>query len=516
MAVVRVKEGTTSSPVSLDGEHLTVGEVVRVARYRATTRLSPEGRRRMGESWRMVEELVSANRVVYGITTGFGKFSNVTISEEDTDRLQRNLIMSHAGGVGDPYEVEVVRAIMLLRANSLAKGYSGIRPEVVETLIDMLNKGVHPVVPQKGSVGASGDLAPLSHVALVMIGLGEAYFRGERMSGARAMEMAGIQPVQLKAKEGLALINGTQVMGALASLGVYDALLTWKSATIAAALSVEALNGIPAAFDEKIHRVRPHQGQSKTAAFLRRLLEGGEVASRSTHPRVQDAYSLRCIPQVHGASLDAINYVEGIVDVENNSATDNPLLFPDEGEVLSGGNFHGEPLALAMDFLGIAVAELGSISERRIERMVNPQLSGLPAFLTRYGGLNSGMMIGQYTAAALVSENKVLASPACVDSIPTSANQEDHVSMGSISSRKAREIIKNVQQVIAIELLCAAQGIDFYGPRQLGKGTGRAHEVVRFAVPALGEDRVLYPDLQKALSIVRDGTLAAAVEEALD
>ncbi|MQL52289.1 histidine ammonia-lyase [Desulfofundulus thermobenzoicus] len=514
MALARSTAGEGAvEKVSLDGESLDIEQVVRVARQHAPVFLEPAARLSMEKSRRMVQQIVAEKQVVYGITTGFGKFSNVVISPAQTEQLQKNLVMSHAVGTGEPFDREIVRAVMLLRANTLAKGYSGVRPLVVEHLLQLLNRGVHPVVPEQGSVGASGDLAPLAHVALVLLGLGEAEYRGKRISGAKALAVAGLPPLTLQAKEGLALINGTQLMGAIGCLAVYDAELMAKTASIAAALAVEALDGLVIAFDPRVQRVRPHAGQVRCAAHLRQLLAGGEIASRSAGPRVQDAYTLRCTPQVHGATLDAIDYVRGVLEIEINSATDNPLLFPEEVEVISGGNFHGQPLALALDFLGMAVAELGSVAERRVARLLDPATSGLPAFLTNHGGLHSGLMLTQYTAASLVSENKVLASPACVDSIPTSANQEDHVSMGPIAARKARRIIHNVQQILAIQLLCAAQAIDLGPRRNMGRGTARAYEVIRAEIPFLDRDRVLYPDLQKALALVQGGHLLRAVED---
>ncbi len=492
--------------VCLDGNSLTLEDVVAVARHNAEGRLSAEGITCMERSYQMVRSLVDNKKVVYGITTGFGKFSNVVISDDQTEQLQKNLIMSHATAVGNPFPVEVVRAIMLLRANALAKGHSGIRPQVVQILLDMLNRGVHPVIPEKGSVGSSGDLAPLSHMVLVMIGMGEAFYRDVRMPGKAAMDKAGITIVQLQAKEGLALINGTQVMTAIGSLVCYDAECLVLTADIVGALSVEALDGIPAAFDPKIQAVRPHKGQISSAAALREMLAGSKILEQANHGRVQDGYSLRCMPQVHGASRDAVGYVKGVLQVEINSVTDNPLLFPDAGEVISGGNFHGQPVALAMDFLGIALSELANIAERRIERLVNPNLSGLPAFLTEKGGLNSGYMIAQYTAASLVSENKVLAHPASVDSIPTSANQEDHVSMGTTAARKARSILENVQYVLAIELLCSLQGIDLRGGTP-GKGCKAVYQAARKRIPKLKEDRVVYLDIEKAMQIIRENLL---------
>lgn len=490
--------------VMLTGENLTLDHVIAVARRGAKVDLAAKARAAVEKARYMVEELLAKEAVVYGITTGFGKFSDVVIHGREVEDLQRNLIMSHATGVGEPLPAEVVRAVMLLRANALAKGHSGIRPETLETLIAMLNAGVHPVIPAKGSLGASGDLAPLAHMVLPLIGLGEAEYRGERMTGEQAMRTAGLAPVTLTAKEGLALINGTQVMTAIAALAVYDGENLLKTANTCAALTVEALRGIGAAFDEKVHAVRPHPGQQAVAAEIRRLTAGSKLLSAPGQVRVQDAYTLRCIPQVHGATADALAYVRRVVETEINSATDNPLLFPEQGEVISGGNFHGQPLAIAMDFLGIAVAELANISERRIERLINPQLSSLPAFLTKSGGLNSGLMIAQYTAAALVSENKVLAHPASVDSIPSSANQEDHVSMGTIAARKTREILNNTAHVLAIELITACQALEFTDPGKLGSGTTEAYRRLRKHIPPLANDRVLYPDIQAVTGLIRE------------
>ncbi|MCL0065827.1 histidine ammonia-lyase [Dehalococcoidia bacterium] len=447
--------------IILDGNSLSIADVVAVARHDRQVSLSPEAAKKVIEARAMVDRLVREEEVIYGVTTGVGEFSNITISPREMELLQKNIIMSHAVGVGRPLPEDTVRAVMLLRANTWAKGYSGIRLDIVQKLIEMLNKRVHPVVPEKGSVGASGDLAPLAHIALVMIGEGEAIFQGERLSGKEAMKSAGIYPASLCAKEGISFVNGTQVMTAIGALAIWDAQRLAKTADVAAAMSMEALRATDTVFDENLHRVRPHPGQLISAGNIRNLTRQSEiVASHKACLRVQDPYSLRCVPQVHGASLDAIAYAREVIEIELNSATDNPLIFADRNEVRPGGNFHGQPVALAMDFLGIALAELANISERRIARLLDPHLSGLPAFLTKQGGLNSGLMLAQYTAASLVSENKVLAHPASVDSIPTSANQEDHVSMGTIAARKARDILENSETVIAIELLCAAQGLD--------------------------------------------------------
>ncbi len=506
--------------VVIDGHSLDLAKIERVAYEEATVAIAPEAGRRIEASRRTIEKVLDRGTSVYGVNTGFGRFSDVVIPPEDVARLQRNLIVSHAAGVGEPFSVPVVRAMTLLRANALALGHSGVRPVVVETLAEMLNRGVHPVVPQKGSLGASGDLAPLAHLALVALGRGEAYYQGRRVPGGETMAAAGLAPLVLEAKEGLAMINGTQAMTAVAALTLAAAQRLLDLADAAGALSLEALRGVPQAFDPRLQAVRGHPGQEASARRLRGLLEGSRLVTRAGELRTQDAYALRCMPQVHGASRDAIGYAVGVVVREANAATDNPLIFPDDEAIISGGNFHGQPVAIAMDLAGIALAELGSISERRIERLVNPHLSGLPAFLTRNGGLNSGFMLAQYTAAALVSEDKLLASPASVDSIPSSANQEDHVSMGTIAARKAGEILANVQTVLAIEALCAAQGVDLVVERlpggagrtaaeYLGLGTRALYERVRAHVPGLDEDRVLADDIEAVRRVVtagRDGS----------
>ncbi len=501
--------------VVIDGQSLTIDKVLEVARFGAEVVISEEAAIKVEKARQFVDELVDSKKVVYGITTGFGKFSDVVISKEETKDLQRNLIISHACGVGNPFSEEIARAIMLLRVNNLSKGHSGVRPVTIQTLVDMLNKGVNPIIPEKGSLGASGDLAPLSHMVLVMIGLGEATYKGERMSGAEAMKQAGIEPIELTSKEGLALINGTQVMTAVGTIAAYEAIQLVKLSDISAALTLEALNGITDAFDPRLHQVRPHQGQIDTAANMLRLVEESGLTTRQGEIRVQDAYTLRCIPQIHGASKDALNFVVDKINIEINAVTDNPILFPEDGVAFSGGNFHGQPMALPFDFLGIALSEVANVSERRIERLVNPQLSGLPAFLTPYGGLHSGFMIAQYAAAALVSENKVLAHPASVDSIPSSANQEDHVSMGTIAARKAKEILFNAQNVIAIELLCAAQAIDFNDASKLGKGTAIAYKCIREVVDKIEEDRVMNVDFNKIYDIIKSNVILSRVEEVL-
>ncbi len=503
------------SVIYIDGESLNIEDVVKVARQNNKIDLTEEATIRIEQARKVVDEFVDNEKVVYGITTGFGKFSDVAISKEETQDLQTNLIMSHACGVGNPLDEEVSRAIMLLRVNALAKGFSGIRLSTLKVLIDMLNRAVHPLIPEKGSLGASGDLAPLSHMVLVMLGMGEAIYRGEKLSGKVAMERAGIKPIRLTSKEGLALINGTQVMTAIGALTLYDAIGVMKMADISASMTLEALRGITDAFDLRIHALRPHKGQGDSAGNLLKITEGSSLTTKQGEIRVQDAYSLRCTPQIHGASKDTIEYVLNKINIEINSVTDNPIIFSDEKDVISGGNFHGQPMALAFDFLGIAISEIANVSERRIERLVNPQLSGLPAFLTEKGGLNSGFMIAQYSAAALVSENKVLAHPASVDSIPSSANQEDHVSMGTIAARKARDILENTINVLAIEILAAAQAIDFSDSEELGNGTKTAYEIVRESVATLHEDRVMYVDINKCAELIKKHIIVDKVENSI-
>ncbi|MDI6705823.1 MAG: histidine ammonia-lyase [Bacillota bacterium] len=503
--------------ILIDGQHLTIDDVVNVSRKGYFVAIHPEAVSGIRNSRDTVDRYVSREEVVYGITTGFGRFSDIVISSDETEMLQKNLIMSHSCGIGSCFDRDVVRAIMLLRANALCKGYSGVRLETVELLVDMLNRGVHPLIPQKGSLGASGDLAPLAHMVLVMLGEGLAEYENEVLDGNEALRRAGLKPVTLSSKEGLALINGTQAMTGVGSITLHDARCLVKTADMIAAMSLEALTGIIDAFDSRIHEVRGHMGQIKSASNIVRMVRGSEYVTRQGELRVQDAYALRCTPQVHGACRDALGYVWDVVEKEINAATDNPLIFPDSGDVLSGGNFHGEPVALAMDFLGIALSELGNISERRLERLVNPQLSnGLPAFLTKHGGLNSGFMITQYSAASLVSENKVLAHPASVDSIPSSANQEDHVSMGTIASRKAMEIKDNVAAILAIELLAAAQAIDLRGNRKLGEGTQALYDMIREVVPPLENDRIMHRDMEKAVGLVNSGRLVETAEKILE
>ncbi len=500
--------------IQLNGKDLSIEQVVAVARAGATVTLCPDAKQAMQRARDYVEQKVQQGAVVYGLTTGFGKFSDTLISSEDTPRLQRNLIVSHACGMGAPLPEEVVRAAMLLRCNALSRGNSGIRVSTVQTLLDMLNAGVHPLIPEKGSLGASGDLAPLSHMVLVMLGEGEAFYKGERLSGKEAMARAGIDTIALAAKEGLALINGTQIMTAIGCLTVYDGRQLCKTADVVAAMSCEAQLGIKKAFDPKIHALRGHRGQQDAAANMRLLLRDSGLAADAIPDKVQDAYSIRCAPQIHGASRDAVDYVWAAVSREINAVTDNPIIFPDEDEAISGGNFHGQPMALAFDFLGIALAEFANVSERRLERMVNPQLSfGLPAFLTPDGGLNSGFMIAQYSAASMVSESKVYAHPASVDSIPSSANQEDHVSMGTTAARKARMILDNSQKVLGIELFAAYQALSLRGRDKLSAATGAVYDHIAKRVAPVTQDIVMYPEMDKFDQMIKAEQIVRAAEQ---
>jgi histidine ammonia-lyase len=500
---------------ALTGEDLTVDDVWSVAVGGAAAELSDAARTKMRSARELVARAAHGTREhTYGINTGFGRFVSKSIPEELTSELQLRLLRSHACGVGDPYPEEIVRAAMLLRANALAKGYSGARVETVELLLGCLNRGVVPVVPSRGSVGASGDLAPLAHLALPLIGEGEAWVDGERLPGGEALERAGLELIELRAKEGLSLVNGTQFMSALGALGLVRARRLAKAADVACALSLEALQGSRTSFLPQVHRLRPLRGQQASAANVVRLLEGSAVIeSHRWCDKVQDAYSLRCAPQVHGAARDLLDYVDYTVSTELNSATDNPLVLVEDEMLVSNGNFHGQPLAFALDALTMAVAELASISERRVERLVNPNLSdGLPAFLTTDGGLNSGFMIAQYVAAALVSENKALAHPASVDSIPTSAGQEDHVSMGNAAGLKAWQVLGNAERALAIELLAGAQGVEFLAPLEPGTGVAAARRFVRTISPRLVDDRPLSAEIEAVATAIRDGSLVGAVE----
>lgn len=521
---------------TIDGSSLTIPAVSEVVYEGRSLRLSPKARKRMQSSRALVEEWIASDEPIYGVTTGFGEFSNVHIGPDAIEELQQNLIFSHAAGAGEPLPPEVVRAMMLLRINALAKGYSGVRLEIVHVLTEMLNHDIVPWIPSQGSVGASGDLVQLAHLVLAMMGKGNVWSparpqksdwivgplpQKNLITASRALKRAGLTPVRLRAKEGLALINGTQMMTAYAALAVHQAHDLCRVADVAAAITLEALRGSDTQFDERIHRLRPYQGQLTVARNMRRLMAESEIreSHRFNDTRVQDAYSLRCIPQVHGATRDTVTHVSSLVDTEINSATDNPLIFPEDRVHLEGGNFHGQPIALAMDFLAIALSELASISERRIERLVNGSLSGLPRFLTSNGGLHSGMMITQYTAASIVSENKVLSHPGSVDSIPTSANQEDHNSMGSVSAQKAWKVLKNAQTVVAIELMCACQGLEFARtinsskPLKAGRGVEAAYRVIRQSISRLREDRILHGDIQTALKMLVEGRPVRAVEQ---
>ncbi|MGL5989645.1 histidine ammonia-lyase [Cetobacterium sp.] len=496
---------------------LTLEDLVKVTRQNYEVIISDSAKEKIAIARKLVDEHVEEGKVTYGITTGFGKFSDKVISKEETATLQRNLIISHACGVGNPLPIDTARGIMLLRVNNLIQGHSGIRQIVVDLLVEMINKEVTPYIPEKGSLGASGDLAPLSHMVLVMLGLGKAYYKGELLEGELALKKAKIKPLEsLSSKEGLALINGTQVMTSVGAHTVYDGINLMKHLDIAASLSMEALRGIICAFDPKIQEVRGHLGQITTAKNIKKILKASSSITKQGELRVQDPYSLRCTPQIHGASKDALNYIKDKVEIEMNAVTDNPIIFPLQNEVLSGGNFHGQPVALPFDFLAIALAEMANISERRLERLVNPSLNNdLPAFLVNNGGLNSGFMIVQYSAASLVSENKVLAHPASVDSIPSSANQEDHVSMGTIAARKAAEILGNVRKVIAMEILGACQGIDLRVIEKLGKGTKPAYKLVREVVEFYDKDRVMYIDIEKVEELIKTNKIVEKVEESI-
>ena len=499
---------------ALTGNDLRLEDVWDVAVHRAPVGLADEARGRMAAARALVE---SAKENTYGISTGFGRFVSETIPAEQQGELQLRLLRSHACGVGEPYAADTVRAAMLLRANALAKGYSGARVETVELLIECLNRGVLPRVPSRGSVGASGDLAPLAHLALPLVGEGHAWFEGSLLGGTEALAAAGLAPVTLGAKEGLSLINGTQFMAAMAALALVRAWRLARTADLACALSLEALQGSRTSFHPAIHQARPLRGQIDSAANLHRLLEGSAIIeSHRWCDRVQDAYSLRCAPQVHGASRDLLANIEATVAVELNAATDNPLVLVDEGIVVSNGNFHGQPLAFGLDTLAMAVSELASISERRVERLVNPSLSaGLPPFLTLEGGLNSGFMIPQYVAASLVSENKSLCHPASVDSIPTSAGQEDHVSMGNASGLKALQVLANSEGALAIELLAGAQAIEFLAPLEPGPGVRATHAAVRELSERVRDDRSLADDIERVAVAIRDGSILAAAESAI-
>ncbi|MFZ6032208.1 MAG: histidine ammonia-lyase [Melioribacter sp.] len=511
--------------IIIDGKSLTLEQINYFLHNNCKIELSKEAVKRIIRGSKLIDEWVDKGETIYGVTTGFGGFSSVRIDKKDISKLQENLILSHTAGVGKLLPSFIVKLMMLLRINALASGHSGIRLRTLQLLIDMLNNNILPLIPSQGSVGSSGDLAPLAHMVLAMLGKGkveinDSYFdesnRHKKIMNANsALKKFGLKPVRLTAKEGLALINGTQMMTAYAAYIAIEANKLVKVADIAGALSNEALRGTDSAYDLRIHKLRPYKGQIDSASNLKRLLKGSQIRASHKHndPRVQDAYSLRCIPQVHGASRDAINYITRQIETELNSVTDNPLIFPDKKDYISGGNFHGQPVALAMDFMAIALSELASISERRTDRILNGSSEKLPKFLAHKGGLNSGYMLVQYTAAALVSENKVLAHPASVDSIPTSAFKEDHNSMGSIASRKCYDVLQNTITVLALELLAASQAIEHHKPLKCGIGTQAAYEIIRKSIPPLKNDRLLKEDIDKAIGLVKDGIILKNVEK---
>ncbi len=497
--------------LELDGQRLSLAQVVAVARGEERVAFSNQARARSEQSRRIIEGIVAADRSVYGVNTGFGKLSDIHINQSQLRELQLNLVRSHACGLGSPLSIAEARAMLLLRANVLALGYSGCRPLLVETLVAMLEAGVTPVIPEKGSVGASGDLAPLAHLALTVIGEGEAFYDGSRMPGGEALRHAGIAPVELEAKEGIALLNGTQAMAAVGGLALYRGARVARLADVAGAMTLEGLKGTPVAFDERIHAARPHAGQVEVAAHLRELMRDSEI--RASHlendPRVQDAYSLRCMPQVHGAVRDALAHAQGVVEIETGSATDNPLVFSDTGEVLSGGNFHGAPLALVFDYAAMAMTDLMSITERRIDRLVNPDANeDLPPFLTSRPGIASGFMMMQIVAASLLNEAKVLSHPASIDNVPTDGGKEDHVSMGMTGARKLRAIVDLAETMTAIELITAAEALEYRQPLHPGRGVQRAHELVRARVPRLTSDRAMSADIEAVAQLIRDGEFA--------
>ena len=502
---------------SLDGLTLRLTDIEGVSVHGDRAELAPAARARVAENRALIEQILAAGETMYGVNTGFGKLSDVRIPPEKLAELQFNLVRSHAGGVGNPLSEAETRAMLLLRANVLARGFSGVRPELIELLIAMLNAGVHPVIPEKGSVGASGDLAPLAHLALVVIGEGEALYKGRRVPGGGALRQAGLKPLQLAAKEGLALLNGTQAMTAVGALAVARAQRVAKLADVAGAMSLEALRGTPAAFDGRIHQARPHAGQIAAAAHLLELLASSEIreSHREHDPRVQDAYCLRCMPQVHGAVRGVLDHVAGVLETEAGSATDNPLIFPrksanERAAVLSGGNFHGAPLAYAFDYAAIAMTDLAGITERRIDRLLNPDINeGLPAFLSTDPGLSSGFMMAQIVSAALINECQVLAHPSSTGSIPTDGGKEDHVSMGMTGALKLRQIVENAERIAAIELMCAAQGLEYRRPLKSSAPLEAVHAAVRAVVPRLEKDRVLAQDIEALAIAMRAGKFDA-------
>lgn len=495
----------------LDGQSLTLEEINGVAIAAKPVEIAPAALGRVADSRGLIEKILAAGETVYGVNTGFGKLADVHIADDKLAELQINLVRSHAGGVGQPLSEAESRAMVLLRANVLAKGFSGVRPELLQLLVGLLNAGVHPVIPEKGSVGASGDLAPLAHLALVAVGEGEAFYRRERIAGGEALRRAGLKPVQLTAKEGLALLNGTQAMTAVGALAVSRACRVVELCDLSGAMALDALKGTPAAFDPRIQKARPHAGQIAAAENLVRLLAGSQIreSHREHDTRVQDAYCLRCMPQVHGAVRDVLEHVTGVLETEAGSATDNPLVFPGaDAAVISGGNFHGAPLSYAFDYAAIAMTDLAGITERRIDRLLNPDINeGLPAFLAMDPGLSSGFMIAQIVAAALINECQVLAHPSSTGSIPTDGGKEDHVSMGMTGAIKLRQIVEHVERILGIELMCAAQALEFRRPLKSSASIEEAHEAIRHVVPRLERDRVLAPDIDAMATAIRSGLL---------
>jgi histidine ammonia-lyase len=500
--------------VEITGKGMTIENLEAVARRNAEVRLSPEALKAIQANREVIERKVKSGVPIYGVTTGIGEFARIQISPEQGEELQRRIVYSHAAAVGKPIPESDVRAAMVLRANTLSKGYSGVRPLIVETLIAMLNKGVHPVVYQKGSLGTSGDLSPLSQIAEVVMGEGKAIYRGQKMGGGEALKAAGIPPVHLSFKEGLGIINGTQAFTGVGALAIYDARNVAKNAIIAAAMTADVVGSSDIFLDARVHQIRNHIGQQIAAENVRRIIKGSETIP-ANKGKVQDAYSIRCIPQILGPSLDALEYVTKIHLQEMNGVSDNPLFFTAEDEYLAAGNFHGQGVAMAQDFLAIAVSEFADLAERHTNRMMNPVLSGLPDFLVEGKGLNSGLMVSQYSAAALVSENKILSHPAVVDNISVSADQEDHVCMGSVTAMKLTEIIRNTEIVVAIQLMSAAQALDFRRPHKAGAGTEAAFKVIRTRLQKLIDDRPLYPDIEIVTEQVRDHSIADAVEAAV-
>lgn len=500
--------------IKIDGNKLKIDDLVAVARKYEKVQIAPTAIQKIKTCRKMILKMIDSGQMIYGVTTGIGELATVKVSPEKAMELQKRIVLSHAASVGEPHGEEVVRAAMLVRANVLSNGHSAVRPEIVQMLVDMLNKGVTPVVYRKGSVGTSGDLAPLSMIAEVVMGYGHAIYKGKKYTGAKALQLAGLKPIQLQAKEGLGLINGPQVFTAHGALALYDGYNLFKNALISSAMTLDALHSTTRAFDARAHKVRGYNGQQFVAMNLRKLLAGSQILKSPTG-RVQDAYSLRCTPQVYGPSYDAMNYVRSQIEIELNAVSDNPLFFPKDGDHIAAGNFHGQPTAMALDFLCIALAELGDLSERHTNRLLNPALSGLPGFLVEGRGLNSGLMVAQYSAAALCCENRVNCQPAVVDNVSVSADQEDHICMGPLAAQKAATIVENTATILSIEMMSAAQAMDFRKPLKPGKGTYPAYKEIRKVVPFMKDDRSLHPDIKKIETIVRDCTIVNAVEKSV-